>query len=263
MIKILSCTIFLLLLLNCSTIHKYETEFLSRQVTIGSEKYNFRVYVPPGRRPDQKLPVMLFLHGSGELGKDNEKQLGLLAPLIEKDSANFPFIIVFPQCGSSTFWNSKMIGQAIAALDQTVMEFDGDKNRLYLAGFSLGGYGAWQIAAQYPDKFAALVPVSGRPLPREYEKKSISAELIMLAESDDPYKAMAEKIGKMPTWIFHGGNDGVVPVEGSRRMNKALIDVGNTDVHYTEYEGMGHYSVESALTESALFEWLAKQRLKN
>jgi predicted peptidase len=237
-------------------------EFLKRQVTVGENTYGYRVYVPKNRPPDQKLPVMLFLHGSGSCGDDNEAQIAGFDKFIGENPQNFSFIVVFPQAHTGTFWNTRMIEQAIAALDQTVKEFNGDEKRLYLAGFSMGGLGAWHTAVLYPGKFAALVPIAGRVMPSQRERESVSADLISLVDSPKPFEAFAEKLKDVPTWIFHGGKDEVVTVAASRRMNRALIDTGNTDVHYTEYEGMGHYSIESALTEPKLFEWLERKQLQ-
>jgi predicted peptidase len=261
MIKAFSCMIFLLLLLSCAT-HKYGVEFLRREVAVGPEKFNFRVYVPPGRKPGQKLPVMLFLHGSGSTGDDNEAQVAYFDKFIGENPGDFSFIIVFPQARAGTFWNKQMIEQAIAALDQTVKEFDGDEKRIYLSGYSMGGLGAWHTASLYPAKFAALVPIAGRIMPSPRERGSMSPDLLSLVDAPKPFEAFAEKLKNVPVWIFHGGSDDVVPVAASRRMNKALLDVGNTDAHYTEYESMGHYSIESALTEPKLFEWLARQQLR-
>ena len=254
-------TLFLFLFWSCITPNKYGVGFLKRQVTVGENTYGYRVYVPTNRQPDEKLPVMLFLHGSGSCGDDNEAQTAYFDKIIGVNPRNFSFIVVFPQAGAGTFWNTRMIEQAIAALDQTVKEFNGDEKRLYVSGFSMGGLGAWHTAVLNPGKFAALVPIAGRVMPSPREREAVSDDLISLADSPKPFEAFAEKLKNVPTWIFHGGKDEVVPVAASRRMNRALLEVGNSDVHYTEYEGMGHYSIESALTEPKLFEWLAKQKL--
>jgi predicted peptidase len=255
-------TLFLFLFSNCASPNRFGPEFLKRQVTVGENTYGYRVYVPKNRPPDQKLPVMLFLHGSGSCGDDNEAQIAGFDKFIGENPRNFSFIVVFPQARTGTFWDTRMIEQAIAALDQTVKEFNGDEKRLYVSGFSMGGLGAWHTAVLYPGKFAALVPIAGRVMPSARERGAVSDDLISLVDSPKPFEAFAEKLKNVPTWIFHGGKDEVVTVAASRRMNRALLEVGNSDVHYTEYEGMGHYSIESALTEPKLFEWLAKQQLK-
>jgi predicted peptidase len=260
--KLFVFTLFFFLFSNCIIRNKYGVEFLKRQITVGENTYGYRVYLPANRQPGQKLPVMLYLHGSSSCGDDNEAQIALFDKFIGENPGNFSFIVVFPQARAGTFWNTRMIEQAIAALDQTVKEFNGDEKRLYLAGWSMGGLGAWHAAVLYPGKFAALVPVASRIMPSPREREAISDDLICLVDSPKPFEAFAEKLKDVPTWIFHGEKDEVLTVAASRRMNRALIEAGNSDVHYTEYEGMGHYSIESALTEPKLFEWLAKQQLK-
>jgi predicted peptidase len=237
-------------------------EFLKRQVTVGENTYGYRVYVPKNRQPGEKLPVMLYLHGSGSCGEDNEAQVAAFDKFIGENPRNFSFIVVFPQARTGTFWNTRMIEQAIAALDQTVKEFDGDEKRLYLAGYSMGALGAWHTAVLHPGKFTALVPVAGRIMPSPREREAMSADVLSLVDAPKPFEAFAEKLKDVPTWIFHGEKDEVLTVAASRRMNRALIETGNIDAHYTEYEGMGHYSIEAAFTEPTLFEWLARQKLK-
>ncbi len=257
--------VFLLLFVGCSGNHS-NASFLRRQVVIGSNAYKYRVYVPPKHRPDEKLPVMLFLHGSDERGDDNEAQIRGLDKVIEGNPQNFPFIIVFPQCRKNTFWAGEMTAQAVRALDETVREFSGDENRLYLAGFSLGGYGVWQTAVMYPDKFAALVPMSGRVMPRldknSKETDVLSPEQLAVAVSPEPYKAMAEKIGRKPVWVFHGKEDNIVPIGQSRKITEALRNLGDSKVNVTEYENTGHYTQEKVFNEPQLFAWLTKQTLE-
>jgi predicted peptidase len=256
--KVLVLIGFLFLIVSC----KPRVDFLKRQVTIGEKTYGYRVYVPKDRQPGQKLPVMLYLHGSGSNGEDNEAQLKDFYKIIGENPRNFSFIVVFPQARTGIFWNTRMIEQAIAALDQTVKEFDGDENRLYLAGFSMGGLGAWHTAVLYPGKFAALVPISGRIMPSPREREDMSPDLLSLVDAPKPFEAFGEKLKDIPTWIFHGEKDEVITVDASRRMNRALIEAGNIDAHYTEYPGMGHYAIEAALTEPKLFEWLATRQLR-
>jgi predicted peptidase len=253
---------------NCSENHfNFESiGFLKREVVIGSNTYGYRVFVPKDRPPNQKLPVMLFLHGSDERGDDNEAQIKNFEKLIGANPQNFQFIIVLPQCRRNTFWAGEMTEQAIKALDQTVAEFGGDANRLYLAGFSLGGFGVWQTAILYPKKFAALVPMSGRVLPRldknSKERDKLLPAQLVLDESPEPYKAIAEKIGQTPIWVFHGKDDNIVPIGQSRKIVEALRKLGNNNVNATEYENTGHITIDKTLNEPQLFEWLAKQKLK-
>lgn len=240
-----------------------ENEYLVREVRTDSGTYRYRLYVPPDRTPGEKLPVMLYLHGSDDRGDDNQLQLRGVAEHFRSHPNDFHFIIVFPQCPTDRFWDKELIPRAMAALDQTVKKLNGDESRLYVAGFSLGGYGTWAAAAMYPGKFAAIVPMSGRILARPGERKNAAPEIIGLAESSDPYAAFANRIGKTPVWVFHGANDNIVPVEGSRKMVQALKDAGNQNVQYNELEGIAHYSLDSAFSNPELFKWLSTQALNN
>jgi predicted peptidase len=255
--------LFVILLLLTFSCNRYNVEFLKREVTVGGTKYGYRVYVPKDRPAGQKLPVMLYLHGSGSRGNDNEVQVRGFNKFIGENPQLYNFIVVFPQGRAETFWDPKMLAQAIAALDQTLKEFDGDEKRLYVSGWSLGAVGAWHAALLYPNKFAAVVPIAGRIVPMDFERENSSPEILALGDSPEPYKAFAEKLKTTPIWIFHGGEDESMPLTESRAMNEALKQAGNPDVHYTEYEGMGHYSVEAALTDPKLFEWFANRRLEN
>jgi predicted peptidase len=116
--KFLTKTIFtigvILLISNCSNnyFNFEKPEFLKREVTINSNTYGYRVFVPKNRQPNQKLPVMLYLHGSDERGDDNEAQIKNFEKLIGENPQNFQFIIVFPQCRRNTFWAGEMTEQS-------------------------------------------------------------------------------------------------------------------------------------------------------
>ena len=240
-----------------------EERFPSRSVNLDGQQHNFRIFVPPGRNSGEKIPVMLYLHGSNRRGSDNRSQLEDLAEVMKEFTP--PFIVVFPQCPEGTFWAGPALQQAIAALDQTVKEFNGDENRLYLAGYSMGGFGAWQAAVTYPHKFAAVVPVAGGILPvgqpSEEDKALLSPAVRAANQKSDVYKAFADAIGDTPVWVFHGAQDEAVPVEGARKMVETLKVAGNPNVKYTEFENVGHGSVINAFTESGLYNWLDAQKL--
>lgn len=241
--------------------------FLKREVKINAETYGYRVFVPKNRNSKKKLPVMLFLHGNGVNGTDNERQVRGINEIVDKYPAFFNFIIVFPQARPNTIWIGDMTTQALKALDQTVEEFNGDPKRLYLSGFSMGGYGTWSTAVLFPNRFAALVPVAGGIVPPfqipALLKKTFPAEIVAILDADDPHNALAGKVGNTPVWLFHGKDDEAVPATESRKISESLKKNGSKNVFYTEYENTNHNGVFlKAFTEPKLYQWLAKQKLK-
>jgi len=232
-----------------------ETGFLNRTVTIDKVEYRYQVYIPRDWTKKDKLPVILFLHGAGERGDDGiiQTEVGI-GTAIRRFNARYPAIVVFPQCRKNVWWTEdSMQAVAIAALDSAAKEFNGDPQRTYLTGISMGGYGTWALAAKYPERFAALAPVCGgirRP----------GTPQVVDTEAPDPYAQAARKIGKTPVWIFHGGADPVVPPAESRKMNEALTAVGGS-VKYTEYEGVTHNSWDKAYAEPELPKWIFEQKL--
>ena len=254
------------LLFACGSRHAFlDSKFPSRAAKLGDVNFNYRIYLPPNMKEGEKLPVMLYLHGSNRRGDDNLSQVEDLAEVIQGFPQNFQFIVVFPQCPEDAFWGGPMLEQALAALDQTVKEFNGDESRLYLAGYSMGGFGTWQMAIAHPTKFAALVPVAGgiEPLGEitAEDRAILSPQVTAAAAAPDPYKAYAEALAKTPVWIVHGNKDAAVPVEQSRKIVEALKSAGDADVNYNELVGVGHGSVVAAFSNAKLFEWLAKQHL--
>lgn len=230
---------------------KPETGFLDRKITIQGVEYEFQVFVPEDWSRKKKWPVILFLHGAGERGDDGliETEVGI-GTAIRRDRGRFPAIVVMPQCRKDVWWTDlKMEAMAMAVLSQATKEFHGDRQRTYLTGLSMGGYGTWALAADYPATFAALVPICGGILRPEEARKQPADDM-------RPYTNAAQKIGRLtPVWIFHGGDDPAVPVTESRRMADAMKALGG-EVRYTEYPGVGHNSWEKAYAEPELMTWL-------
>lgn len=262
--KTISRTACLLLFLLALTLpvgaRPTETGFLNRTAKVGNETYRYQVFVPNDWSKRQKWPVILFLHGAGERGDDGliQTEVGI-GTAIRRYVDRVPAIVVLPQCRKSLWWTEEtMQAQALKALEQSIKEFNGDAARLYLTGISMGGYGTWSLASRHPGKFAALAPVCGGiRLPA----RAPAPEALKTYDPNvDQYAATAQQIGKTPVWIFHGGDDRVVPTEESRKMNEALKAAGG-DVKYTEYEKVGHNSWDKAYAEPELMKWLLGHRL--
>ncbi len=238
-----------------------ETGFLNRTVKIGNETYRYQVYVPRDWSKSRKWPVILFLHGAGERGDDGFVQTEVgIGGAIRRYVDRFPAVVVLPQCRKNLWWTQDaMQEQALKAFELSAQEFNGDPDRFYLTGLSMGGYGAWSIASKHPGRFAALIPVCGgiRPPARAPALDASNAA----DPNADPYAATAKKIGKTPVWLFHGGADQIVPADESRKMNEALKSAGG-NVTYTEYDGVGHNSWDKAYAEPELMKWMLGHSLK-
>ena len=215
-----------------------ESKQSEESFTITTE-LNYLLYLPSGyeKASDKKWPLMMFLHGSGERGN---KQLELVKkwgpPKLVEEGKQFPFILVSPQCPSGTRWDTGHLNQL---LEKLVADHNVDEERIYLTGLSMGGYGAWEMAARYPNKFAAVAPICGGGDPR-----------------------MASNLLETPIWAFHGDADRVVPVANTTKIVDAIKEKGGENVKLTVYEGVGHNSWSPAYANEELFKWLLSQRRK-
>jgi poly(3-hydroxybutyrate) depolymerase len=235
--------------------HRQDTGFLNRTIDVNGTLHRYVVYLPENWSRDQRWPVILFLHGSGERGSEgmDETQIGL-PQAIRLHPERWPFVVVMPQVPfSHHHWTDpEMMSMAISALYTEVKEFHGDTDRLYLTGLSLGGYGVWEIAKDYPHRFAALVPVSGGVF-WSYEPDRWREVNTLPAE-------YARVVGRTPTWIFHGAADPIVNPRQSLLMFEALKADGG-DVRFWEYAGIKHNVWDRAYGEPQLPHWLLDQRL--
>jgi predicted peptidase len=241
---------------------KHETGFLDRTVSVNSEVYRYQVYVPQNFETQKRWPVILFLHGSGERGDDGILPTDVgIAHAIRTEPARFPFVVVIPQCRKEKLWiDPEMRAQALAALDQSVREFHGDRDRLLLTGLSMGGQATWKIAATVPHKFAAYVPICGRVSETAKAGNNANSTAAIPRIEQDPYAETAKAIGSTPVWIFHGAVDESVPVEESRKMAQAL-QAAKANVRYSEYPDVGHNSWDKAYAEPELVPWMLAHRL--
>lgn len=230
--------------------------FVERELAAGGTVYRYQVYVPAPGTVEGRPPVILFLHGSGERGRDNRLQLEVgLGPVVRARGGGFPAIVVFPQAPGGSEWN-QLADVVFAQLDAVVSEFGGDPGRIYLTGLSMGGYGTWDLVLRAPDRFAALVPVCGGLVHPGRPSMSVRG----LEGEADPYAAVARRLRHVPVWIFHGARDELVPAEYSRRLHAAFEAAGATGAHYTEFPDAGHNSWDPAYALPELWNWLFAQR---
>ena len=242
---------------------KTESEVLAQlfepREYVGANKVplKYRLMKPINYRPGKKYPLVLFLHGAGERGDDNTITLKHGA----KDFADatrrekYPCYVVVPQCPKDLKWSevdwsldtssqpenpSQSMATVKELLDEMVETAGVDKNRIYLTGLSMGGYGTWDAIARYEGYFAAAAPICGGGDPK-----------------------MVGKFSRLPIWCFHGDADTAVKVGRSREMIDALKAVGSP-AKYTEYQGVGHDSWTATYANPEFYQWLfAQQRAEN
>jgi predicted peptidase len=231
--------------------------FLEREVVSAGVRHRYQVFVPAAHAHKAgKLPVILFLHGSGERGSDNKLQLDAgLGPYVRQHREDFPALVVFPQVEANGEWMGANVDMALAAMEAATKEFNGDPQRTYLTGLSMGGYGTWETALKVPNRFAALVPICGALLVPGGGRALYVTEV---ANAPDPYAALASQLKHVPIWIFHGAKDDVVLPDDDRKTFAALKAVG-ADVQYTEFPDASHNSWDATYNHDAMWKWLFAQ----
>ena len=235
--------------------HPQETGFLNRTLVLNKAAYHFQVYLPEDwRRDDHKQwPIILFLHGRGERGSEGmwQTQIGLPAA-VRDHPERWPFIIVMPQCPQNRYWTDPaMMAMAIAALDQETAEFHADPARTYLAGLSLGGYGAWELARMRPARWAAVAIAAGGIF-WSYAPERWRDSATLPAQ-------YARALGRTPVWLFHGSDDHIVPPRQSDLMFDAFKASGG-HIRLWVYQGLKHDCWTRAFNEPDLPRWLLAQR---
>lgn len=203
----------------------------------------------PDYNPGRKYPLIIFLHGSGERGNDNEAQLkwGVANFATDEMMMKYPAIVIAPQCPNNQEWSkysgklklennpSKPMQLVHDLISQLKKEMPVDTNRIYITGLSMGGFGTFDAMARYPDLFAAAVPVCGG--------------------GDTSTAAI---ISKIPCWIFHGAEDVSVSPLFSLNMLKAMLNAG-AHPGFTMYPEVGHFSWLAAYSDPLMIAWLFRQ----
>lgn len=222
----------------------------------------YRVFVPPGAPPAEGWPVILFLHGGGEMGDDNQRpvQVGLgpeIARRVEA-GAGFPFLVVFPQCPRFGLWSLPEVERAaLAALDDAVGALAGDPRRVFVVGNSMGGFGAWALAARNPQRFAAVVPVAAAVVRPGWTPYPDAARLAPRGVDPRPPVAAAIAGARLPVWIFSGEDDPVEPWREGQRMHDLLAVRGLAPLRLTVWPHAGHAQTwERTYAGPALWSWL-------
>ncbi len=243
--------------------YNFETResIASKFLSFTYEEMPYRLYIPENYDPTKSYPLVLFLHGGGERGIDNQKQLlsndGAVIWAAPENQAKHPAFVLAPQARnvhdggftvtrdpnnsvnlSKVFEFSQDLGTAYEILQHVLNQYNVDEDRLYSTGLSQGGYGTFNLNIKYPDLFAAMVPIAGGADPAE-----------------------AEKLVGKPLWAFHAEDDGVIPVAHTREIIAAIENAGGSPI-YTEYPaelGYNHSSWVPAYETNEMIDWVFKQ----
>jgi len=231
-------------------------------ITAKGDTLPYRILLPENYDKAKKYPLVLFLHGGGERGRDNEKQLthGIKVFLDPANRQKYPCIVIAPQCMPDSQWPSAKydraqrplqiefnynnpVTKALAAVTDltydVIKKESVQKTEIYITGLSMGGMGLFEMVYRNPGLFTAAAPVCGGGDTKAYGKKQAGTKF----------------------WIFHGEVDGVVEVKNSRAMYERLKEL-KANVKYTEYPGVDHNSWENAYTEPDLLPWMFDKKFK-
>lgn len=215
---------------------------------------NYRFVSPDTLEDGKKYPIILFLHGSGERGSDNEAQLkhGVSDILKNAEELGEPIFLIAPQCPADITWSPPGEGKLglkepektnplLAGLLNLIEELSEknqiDQNRIYVTGLSLGGFGTFDLLARAPERWAAAIPICGGGN----------------ADTVDRFK-------DVPLKIVHGEADRVVPYEASQIMFDALKKAGAEDIELISYPGVAHDSWTQTYANKEMIKWLLDQR---
>ena len=254
--KIISLGLLFLLAISVSAQEVYRKEvFISSR----GDSLKYRLLRPEKEKAGKKYPLVLFLHGAGERGSDNEKQLvhGGQMFLNPVNREKYPAFVLMPQCPIDAYWaytsrpvsfvpSDMPAGQEISPIFSSLKELldiylsmpQVDKDRVYIIGLSMGGMGTYDMIIRFPELFAAAIPICG---------------------TVNPSRLAGVKGVKFR--IFHGDADNVVTVEGSRAAYRALKAAG-VDVEYIEFSGCDHGSWNPAFNYPGFMDWLFSQKKK-
>ena len=216
---------------------------------------NYRLLTPEAGAKGKSFPLVIFLHGAGERGSDNEKQLvhGSQMFLNPVNREKYPAYVLFPQCPKDGFWAYSKRPKSFADLradeempsifkavkeliDSYLKNPSIDKKRVYIIGLSMGAMATYDMVIRFPEVFAAAIPICGAVQPERLSS-----------------------VKGVDFRIFHGDADTVVPITGSRNAYKALKKAG-LNVELYEFPGCGHASWNPAFSRPDFMEWLFKQK---
>lgn len=201
--------------------------------TAETTQLNYILTSPDGVKAGEKLPLIVFLHGAGERGDDINAVKVYCVPKLFVNDQNYKGLRAYtlsPQCPHNTTWIDYK-KELISLIDSVIASNQIDSSRVSLCGISMGGFGTWEMAMTYPDRFYKIAPLCGGGM---------------------NWRAWALK---MPIRVYHGGRDDVVPLCQSEAMVNAVKLQGG-QVEFTVYDDLSHNCWDRAFEQTDLIEWL-------
>ena len=194
----------------------------------------YLIYLPRDYDTAREWPLLLFLHGAGERG-DDVQRAGIHGPpkIIREATLELPFIVVAPQVPEDRVWSVRFLD---ALLEELARTHSIDEDRIYVTGLSMGGYGTWELALEFPHRFAAIAPISGGGT-----------------------SPGACTLRHLPVWAFHGALDRVVPPQQTEEFVRRLRECDG-HLRYTLYEDATHDAWTRTYADPELYEWLLSHR---
>lgn len=225
-------------------------------VNTDNNSLNYRLLAPENIKKGEKYPLVLFLHGAGERGSDNELQLLNGGTMFSNPSNRdkFPSFVLFPQCPNEFYWSiekrpeqgfnnqnlfaenapvSSQMKLVIELLNDFIRKNPVDETRIYVVGLSMGAMATFDLVCRLPNTFAAAIPICG----------GVNIERLRHTKTQTKFR------------IYHGDKDDVVPVHFSRDAYKALKETGK-NVEYIEFYGVNHNSWHPAFNTPDFLSWL-------
>lgn len=256
-------TIFKAFFLLCAfqTFAQYDL-YQKKEFIENLDTLKYRIMYPKDFSADTSYPLVLFLHGAGERGNDNEKQLTHGSSLFTtpENLEGYPAIVIFPQCPTDDYWSNakvnrksnpikfrfrygrkptKALSLVLDLLNKMLETPFIKKDQVYVMGLSMGGLGTYELLYRKPQLFAAAIAICGGGKPKASKKYAL----------------------RVPVWAFHGAKDNVVDPTLSLKMVSKILKYGGHP-QFTLYEGANHNSWDSAFAEPNLLAWLFLNKLR-
>ena len=238
------------------------SQFLEREVKLGDHTYKYRVWLPHHYTKLHHWPVVLYLHGSGERGTDNLRQVSHRAgPALERYGERYKSIVVFPQADFGHEWYGETESMAMAELQAPIREFHGDPRRIYLTGISMGGAGAWYMA-RHNRKWAAIVPVCGEVAraPDDPFPSDPPPDVARIVGSPNPYATLAAQIGRTPSGRFTARRTTSCRSRNHVRWWPRCADRRQRPLH--RYPNGAHDVWDAAYADAGMVHWMLQQKMR-